>query len=279
MSRARLTLRLSKNAIAGSFATKFPALRGRAVAVTAFLILSACAGGAGGGGSEAALSLRLADRAVAGGDFQTAATFYRQAFEQNPRSREALVGLGRAYSGMGQHVRGEQALLEASRRRPNDPQVLLELARIQISAGKALEALANLEEAAAHAPDDLDIIVARGIALDRLSRHAEAQEHYGRGLARDPTHFALLSNLGLSLGLSGRGEDGIMILRDLVRDPSATATTRGNLALLYALTGHEREARTVLASDLTPDQIDQNIAYYRELRSLLMQGWPIGDRV
>ena len=53
------------------------------------------------------------------------------------------------------------------------------------------------------------LITARGIALDRLSRHAEAQATYREGLKRDPTDFALNSNLGLSLGLSGQTDAGI----------------------------------------------------------------------
>ena len=83
----------------------------------------------------------------------------------------------------------------------------------------------------------MSLITARGIALDRLSRHAEAQATYREGLKRDPTDFALLSNLGLSLGLSGQTDEGIAILRELVRDGSANANTRGNLALVYGLAG------------------------------------------
>ena len=133
-------------------------------------------------------------------------------------------------------------------------------------------ALENLDVALRKRPRDVAIITARGIALDRLSRHAEAQETYRRGLAIDPTNFVLLSNLGLSLGLSGRPGEGITILRELVRDGAATANTRGNLALVYGLAGREREASATLAVDLSPSQIQNNLAYYRELREMLRAG-------
>ena len=120
-------------------------------------------------------------------------------------------------------------------------------------------------------------MTARGIALDRLSRHAEAQEVYKRGLTKDPTDFALLSNLGLSYGLSGKTDEGIRILRELVRDGAATANTRGNLALVYGLAGREREAQAALAGDLSGAQIQNNLAYYRELRGMLLAGRPIGN--
>ena len=238
-------------------------------------LLGACAQGAGGGGRGS--PERLAARSASAGDFQTAAAFYQQAFDENPRSIDALVGLGRSYTGLGQYARAEQALVEAQKRKPNDPDVLLELARTQISAGKAQSALDNLDIAQRKRPRDLQIITARGIALDRLSRHAEAQETYRRGLAIDPTNFVLMTNLGLSLGLSGHTAEGIGMLRELVRDGAATARTRGNLALVYGLAGHERDASATLSVDLTQSQIQNNLAYYRTLREMLRQGKPIGN--
>ena len=155
--------------------------------------------------------------------------------------------------------------------------MLLELARTQIGAGRTGEALKNLDVAQSKRPNDVAILTARGIALDRLSRHAEAQAAYRQALQRDPTDFVVLSNLGLSLGLSGQTDQGIPILRELVRDGSATQKTRGNLALVYGLAGREREASAALAGDLSQSQIQNNLAYYRELRGALRQGKPIGN--
>ena len=245
-----------------------------AAGLAAASVLGACSG-AGFKGASGGSSSRLAERSADAGDYQTSETLYRQAFEANPNSVEALVGLGRSYAGMGQYARAEQALNEASRRKPNDPQVLLELARTEISAGQPQAALANIDSALKRRPNDVQLLTARGIALDRLSRHAEAQATYRKGLQRDPTDFALLSNLGLSLGLSGQTSEGITILRELVRDGSATANTRGNLALVYGLAGREREASAALSDDMSPAAIQNNLAYYRQLRAALMKGKPI----
>jgi Flp pilus assembly protein TadD len=248
-----------------------------AAGVAALSRLAACSGGGGFKGASGTSSSRLAARSADAGDFQTAEALYRQAFEANPNSMEALVGLGRSYAGMGQYARAEQALNEANRRKPRDPAVLLELARTQLGAGQAQAALANLDIAAAKRPRDVQIITARGIALDRLSRHAEAQAAYREGLKRDPTDFALNSNLGLSLGLSGQTDAGIRILSELVRDGRANANTRGNLALVYGLAGREREAKATLAGDLGGSAIQNNLSYYRELRAMLAKGKPIGN--
>jgi Flp pilus assembly protein TadD len=225
-----------------------------------------------GQGSSAPSSMRLADSAAAQGDHETAATLYRQEFTANPDSIDALLGLGRSYRNLGQTQRGEQALREALSRRGDDPDILLELGRTQLAAGRSDAALETLQRAQAAAPRDLRIITAHGIALDHLSRHAEAQVEYNKGLRIDPTDFALLSNLALSRGLSGAPEEGIQILRELVRDSEATARTRGNLALLYGISGREREARATLSVDLDEAQIDENIAYYRNLREMLRAG-------
>lgn len=222
-------------------------------------------------------SLRLADRAADQGDYETAATLYRNEFTENPDSVDALVGLGRSYRNLGQTNRGEQALREAVSRRGGDPRVLLELGRTQLGSGRAEEALETLQRAQALEPRDLRIITARGIALDRLSRHEEAQDVYSDGLRIDPTDFALLGNLALSRGLSGDPEAGIRTMRELVRDSEADGRTRGNLALLYGLAGRKNEARATLAADLGDAEIEENIAYYRELRELLEAGRPIGE--
>lgn len=263
--------------MSGSDATRSPARPRFLTLVAAAALLGGCSSLQAGltGENAPGSSMHLAERASEAGDYRAAANLYQQAFDANPNSVEAMIGLGRSYAAMGQYARAEQALLEANRRRPNNPQILLELARIQLGAGKPQAALDNLQLARARAQRDLAIITAEGIALDRLSRHAEAQTVYRQGLQISPTDFALLSNLGLSLGLSGQTSEGITILRELVRDGAATANTRGNLALVYGLAGRDREAAATLANDLTPAQIQTNLAYYRELRALLAQGKPI----
>ena len=80
---------------------------------------------------------------------------------------------------------------------------------------------------------------------------------------------------GLSLGLSWRTDEGIGILRELVHDGAATANTRGDLALVYGLSGRDREASATLAADLTSSQIQNNLGYYRSLREMFRQGKPI----
>ena len=245
--------------------------------VAALSLLGACAGGGGLGKAGSGSSGRLAARSAAAGDYASAAAFYQQEFDKNPNSVDALVGLGRSYTGLGQYSRAQQALLAARERRPHDGDVLLELARTQIASGNPAARSRPSTPAGAGHRNDIAFLTARGIALDRLSRHTEAQATYRQALAKYPTDFALLSNLGLSLGLSGHTGEGISILSELARDGSATSKTRGNLALVYGLAGRDKEAAAVLSTDLGSAQIQNNLAYYRELRSMLLKGRPIGN--
>jgi Flp pilus assembly protein TadD len=247
------------------------------VSLAAILILGACNGMPGKVGGGGSTSLSLADRAVNAGDYETAVSLYQQAYDANPRSTAALLGLGRGYAGLGQYSRSEKALEEAERRSPHDPDIQLEIARARLAAGNATAALAHLDKVGGKSQRDIEFITARGIALDRLSRHKEAQETYRQGLKIAPTDFALLSNLGLSLGLSGQTAEGIQILSELSRDKQANARTRGNLALVYGLAGREAEAKATLSRDLPSSQVQSNLAYYRELRGFLKQGKPIGS--
>ena len=200
------------------------AVSGWAAFATAAVLLAGCTAAR----SEAQLApgspLRLADRAATGGDYQTSATLYRQAFEANPKSLDALVGLGtqlrrprtvcprRAGAAAGKPAQAERHA-DPARARP----------RSRSEAGKPQAALASLDAARARAPRDLQVITARGIALDRLSRHAGSPDRPTARVSRStPPTSRSFSNLGLSLRpVRLRPTEGINILRELIRDSEA----------------------------------------------------------
>ena len=63
------------------------------------------------------------------------------------------------------------------------------------------------------------------------------------------------ADLGLAFALAGRGDRAVQILEEAARAPGATARTRQNLALAYAMTGDWRRARAVAAQDLSPAEL------------------------
>ncbi|AJP72331.1 SPOR domain-containing protein [Sphingomonas hengshuiensis] len=124
--------------------------------------------------------------------------------------------LGQAYLLAGRFASAGQALSDALALNPEDGRVALNLALARIAQGDWAGARQTLQTHADHIP-----------ASDR----------------------------GLGFALAGDPVTAIEILTPAVRDPSATAKTRQNLALSFALAGRWREASQIAAMDVAPDQL------------------------
>jgi Flp pilus assembly protein TadD len=60
-------------------------------------------------------------------------------------------------------------------------------------------------------------------------------------------------------------EEAESYLRRAVSMPGATSQIRQNLALIVGLQGRFEESRALFAAELTPDQVEANMAYVRSL--------------
>ncbi len=68
------------------------------------------------------------------------------------------------------------------------------------------------------------------------------------------------SDLGLALALAGETSRGAAVLADTLRNGEASSKVRQNLAYAYALDGRWREARVMLAQDISADKIDDRVS-------------------
>jgi Flp pilus assembly protein TadD len=75
------------------------------------------------------------------------------------------------------------------------------LATLLANAGQVDDAFGLLEQALAHAPDDPDLLHARGMILFDVGRFAEAEKDYRDGLKRDPRNVILWVELGSALDM------------------------------------------------------------------------------
>jgi hypothetical protein len=73
-----------------------------------------------------------------------------------------------------------------------------------------------------------------------------------------------VSDYALTLALAGRSADAVNILTDAVRTDAATARTRQNLALAYALEGRWRDARIMASQDMSQDKVNERIAEWAQ---------------
>ncbi|HQF39676.1 MAG TPA: tetratricopeptide repeat protein, partial [Opitutaceae bacterium] len=82
----------------------------------------------------------------------------------------------------------ETSFRRALKLNPKYVEATSQLARRLCEAGRATEALAELDAFLAHTPDNAEAHHSRGIVLERLDRLAEAYAAYGRAVALDPAH-------------------------------------------------------------------------------------------
>ncbi|MDZ4394213.1 MAG: tetratricopeptide repeat protein [Cypionkella sp.] len=219
---------------------------------------------------------QVAQAAYSIGDYQESARLYELAAGRDPRSVEALLGLGRSYIGLGQYSRASNALTRAHDLSKNNADVLNELGTLALMQMHPKVAIEHFDRALRSDRKNLSAFTGKAVSLDYLSRHAEAQAVYSDALTYYPTNFALLNNFALSKVLSGDIGGGTALMEELLRDPSRGDTVRANMAIAYALDGRTRDARAMLEGTMSSGDIDVTLRHYANAREAYLLGKPIG---
>jgi Flp pilus assembly protein TadD len=179
---------------------------------------------------EGAATPRLADAALQAGYPQMALSVADHILARDPNNVPALVARGDALTNSARTDDAAEAYRKALAVKPADPAANLGLGRIMLRRDPhAAERL--FRTALASRPDDAVLLADLGVALDLQERHVEAQTAYRHSLRIAPGAAATKANLGLSLALSGNGEEARRLLAPLAADPSATQVVRDNLAV------------------------------------------------
>jgi Flp pilus assembly protein TadD len=167
-----------------------------------------------------------AQLALASNDVASAISLAERAVERSPQDAGFRALLGNCYLAAGRFASAEAAYRDALSIYPNQAQIVLKLALVQIALGKNDEAKLLLAES--------------------------------QGLV-DP------SDAGLALALAGDPQAAVALLEPVARTVGADARTRQNLALAYAFAGDWNQARTVAAQDVPADQLDARIQQWMAL--------------
>ena len=84
--------------------------------------------------------------------------------------------------------------------------------------------------------------------------------------ALQPALASARQNLGLSLAVSGKPEEGVQMLGSAAQNGGTDRKARDNLAVALAMTGRTQEADKMLREEMSPDDASKVIASLRALR-------------
>ncbi|MEG3085769.1 SPOR domain-containing protein [Sphingomonas sp. PB4P5] len=161
-------------------------------------------------------------------------------------------------------------------------------ARKSLARGKADAAIGQAESAVGYDPQVAAYRVLLGQAYLKAGRFGSARAAFADALTLEPgngkaaLNLALaeiaegnwdgarrtldanaatipISDRGLAVALAGDPATAVELLESAARAPEADAKTRQNFALALALAGRWADAKTVVAMDLAPDQVDARI--------------------
>lgn len=195
---------------------------------------------------DAASRMRVAAAAESQGHADVALSMYGAAAAREPDNAQAQSRLATALLRSGNRNQAEQVLTAAVQRLPNDRMLMVQLGRMQLGSGKAGDALTLFDRVLASDQRNVDALDGRGVALDLIGRHPEAQESYRRAQALSPNSIAIANNLGLSLLLDNRPDEARAVLEPLARRPDATARVTANYAISLAATGDVAAAQNLM---------------------------------
>ena len=133
------------------------------------------------------------------------------------------------------------------------------LARIYMTQGRFVAAERTFMDVMELGQVDARTVI--GVALTRI-----AQGKVDSAISLVDANRAILpaSDYGLTLALAGDSKRSVDVLVEAIRADNATARTRQNLALAYALDGRWREARIMAVQDMPQDRVDDRIVEWAQ---------------
>ena len=168
---------------------------------------------------------KKAEMALAKGKADRALTFAELAVEADLQNRDYRGLLARIYMSQGRFVSAERTLMDVMELGQVDPRTVISLALSRIAQGNVDSAVMLVEANRSIVP---------------------------------------VSDYGLTMALAGRSAEAITILTDAIRSDGATARTRQNLALAYALDGRWRDARVMASQDMAQTAVNDRIAEWAQ---------------
>ena len=143
----------------------------------------------GGGGADAASMIEAGNEAVDQQDFATAMTHFQQAMEADPESAEALGGIIRCLTGMGDHASAREVADQLSDEYKENKAIIAAIAALDL-AERAAESAGGLDAARAAVeaePENLEARQELAMALFAVGENTAAMEQLLESIRIDRT--------------------------------------------------------------------------------------------
>jgi len=189
----------------------------------------------------------------------------KRRYDANPGEKSASIEYARALRALTRYREAVAVMQTAAIKSPKDEVILGEYGKALADAGELAQSKDVLTRA--YTPDNpkWDIMSVQGAVADQLGDHAAAMQFYRDALKIAPGEPGVLTNMGLSLALSGHLPEAERALRLAVSSPKADARMRGDLALVLALEGKYAEAERVSLPDLSSEAAQANVEAVRRM--------------
>jgi len=176
----------------------------------------------------------------------------RQAVSQNPQDPEANYRLGMKYLELGRPQLAARYFKEAVRLKPDYPEALEGLAKLNREQGnyggsaQDLGKLLQLQPKNQDLPDRVsNAFNQQGLGLLKEGNFAEAEAAFKEAAKADPKAIGPLSNLGVAYFRAGRPAEAAEVFREAARRDPNNAEARFNLGLTLVAQGSMAAAYAV----------------------------------
>ncbi|MEO1034050.1 MAG: XrtA/PEP-CTERM system TPR-repeat protein PrsT [Pseudomonadota bacterium] len=146
------------------------------------------------------------------GNRDGARTYLQRAVDNNPESVIAAIRLAKLDQSAGDTVRATQTLESIIAAQPDAAAARLALAEIQLGSGDFEQALATATTVTDKNPADASAQNIRGVAMERLGRHADAAQRYADAVAADTDNDIYRINAARAYSVSGDGRQAMSML-------------------------------------------------------------------
>jgi Flp pilus assembly protein TadD len=200
--------------------------------------------------------MRVGEAAERAGDKATAIAMYTAAAHDAPDDVAVQLAAASGLARAGKWNQARDLMVERVKSHPNNPDLLRMLASIYVMVGQSEAAIARFDQVLALAPNDIQAMADKGVALDLLGRHGEAQALYRRALAIAPNDPIVSNDLALSLLMEGRAPAALAVLQPFAEADGVPDRLKINLGVILAANGRTEQAHRLLDGRVTPAELE-----------------------